>query len=181
MSLISLYGSIPDPVNDQVFYVLQEEQVSPTQIRFRGRIGFGMTADEYRKSCLEDGSQIDEERIDVSYSIPYVSFDMTEIQFLYDSEKSIVRLECFCRGTMYAEEAHRIPRISMEMPSTAEVQGVVEKVLRELAEYRDSSWEDSYLYFRCPRSKDGIAVARALHHMFAGKDIQIVYPLIYNL
>jgi hypothetical protein len=193
--MIPLFGSIPDPVNDQAFYVLKEEQVSPTQIRFSGRIGFGMTAEDYRKSCNEDGSEMIEMQIDTSYSTPYVPFDMRDIQFLFDSETNIVRLECFCRGTVYAKEACRIPRISMELPTAEEVlvklrkkhqctevsEGVVEKVLKELEEYRDSSWDDSYLYFRCPRSKDGIAVARALQYMFGDRTIQIVYPLIYNV
>ena len=42
--------------------------------------------------------------------------------------------------------------------------------------------EDEYLYFQCPRSKDGVAVTRAFATILRGRPpFHIRYPLIYNI
>ncbi len=185
--MIALSGYIHDPVyGEAVFYILEKESVSPTKTRFQGRIGYGMSEEDYRTSCRKDGVLADEERIHQNSTGGYVDFDMTDIRFLLDTEAGMVRLEKWHAGQVHAEEAQRIPRIEMELPSMDELRQALPDAtaeelqtrLEELKEYA-ADWETSHLYYKCPRSKDGIAVARAIQHIVG--DVRIVYPLHYVL
>ncbi len=186
MIALALSGYIEDPVYGRVFYILQEELVSPTQTRYVGRIGYGMTEEDYRSSCEADGVSVQEDRIQRSLSVSYVPFDMTDIRFLHDRETETVHLEKKHAAQVYAEEAQRIPAIHMEVPSMDELRRALPDAsekdllrhLQELEEYA-SDWENSYLYYKCPRTKDGIAVARAIRHIVG--DVRIVYSLLYVL
>jgi hypothetical protein len=186
--MLPLHGDIPDPLNGEAFYILKEEHISPTLWRYTGRIGFGHVVPVHDEDCIQD------------FHIPYKSIDMTDIQFLYDTEKNEVRMECSLRGQMMAEEAAAIPNnVTYEVPTYEELGTMMREKYKALVpplcaediqetlldlqvsanDWRQST--DSYLYFRCPRSKDGIALTRAMAHILAGRPpFHIMYPLILD-
>lgn len=200
---IPLYGTIPDPLNGDAFYILKEERLSEHVWRYKGRIGFGETAEAFVARMLEEGTaeEIDTTTFQDGYCIPYKSYDMTDIQFLYDTEKNEVRMEVSLRGQMYAPEAAAIPHnLVFVLPSLEELAARVRTKYQEVvpplgdedlqemmldlqeraADFNESS-NDSYLYFRCPRSKDGVALTRAMAHLLVGKPaFQILYPLLLD-
>jgi hypothetical protein len=193
--MISLHGTIPDPLNGDAFYILKEEKLSETLWRYTGRIGFGETAEEYlaREPHGDCAFHTD-------FHIPYRSFDMTYVQFLYDTAKNTVHMECSLRGQVMAEEAASIPNnITYELPTYEELANVMHKLYKDMSpslsteDIRETmldlqvsakDWKettDSYLYFRCPRSKDGVALTRAMAYILRDRPpFQIMYPLILD-
>lgn len=87
--------------------------------------------------------------------ISYCSSDMRDFVFTYDTSDNSVHVQTYYRYAYAPEEAARLKR----------------NVVGE-----DPADEDSFAYFRFPRSKDGIAVSRVFNSIFAGKDIMIYLP-----
>ena len=193
--MIPLHGTIPDPINGDAFYILKEERLSKTLWRYTGRIGFGETAEEYF-SREPDGDCY----IQHDYHIPYIVCDMAGIQFLYDTEKNEVRMECRLRRLMLAEEAAAIPNnITYSVPTYDELANLMREKYKEIQppigdeDIRETLLDlqiahknceestDSYIYLRCPRSKDGIALTRAMAYILRDRSpFQILYPLLLD-
>jgi hypothetical protein len=200
MSLIPLYGDIPncgnDFVNEPVFYIVDEYQESDAVFRYTGRIGFGESKDAMEKR-LEEGETTDDTEFITGYCVPYRESDMRNFVFTYNTESNTVRIESYCRLSFYPEEAARIYKnFTLEIPTHDATEHALKRVhkgkefakdlvvetIDALKEFLIEDWNETYLYFRFPRSKEGIAMTRAMNYIFKDRPpIQIVYPLINQI
>lgn len=87
------------------------------------------------------------------YPVNFHATDMTDFAFEYDTAAARVTLTSGHRYTDFPEE-------------TACLKNNVE----------GAEADDGFAYIRFPRTKDGIAVARAINTIFTGKEITIVLP-----
>jgi hypothetical protein len=195
MSLIPLYGEIPDPVNDSVFYIVDEYQESDAVFRYTGRIGFGESKDAMEKRL--EGETTEDTEFITRYCVPYRQDDMRDFVFTYNTETNTVRIESYCRLSFHPEEAARISKnFILEIPTHDATEqalkrahkgkefkkDLVVETIDALKEFLIEDWNETYLYFRFPRSKDGIAMTRAMNYIFRDRPpIQIVYPLINQI
>jgi hypothetical protein len=169
MSAIKLYGYIPNPIYDDVFYVLKETQKSPTLFSYEGKIGYGsyeeeiinvpdtFFIDEKTRSPIQE-KNINGIVYNKEYPIAYYPSDMRELKFTYNTETNKVVLDTYWRYEICEEESNTI----------------LKNVEIEVID--DDTNNYSYPYIRFPRSKDGISISRLFNFIFAGKDITIFLP-----
>lgn len=160
MSLIPLYGYIPNPNKPgegNPLYVIKERQVSPTVYEYKGMIGHGVHEGEMKGEDYNSTSLVN----DSTYPVKFLSFDMREFEFTYDTEKNLVTLNTYWRFECYDEEAKSlIKNVETDVPDDPE----------------DENFHECYPYVRYPRSKDGIALSRAFDFIFQGKDVKVFAP-----
>lgn len=90
-----------------------------------------------------------------TYPVNFHATDMTDLAFEYDTAAARVTLTSGHRYTDFPEET---------------------ACLKNNVEDAEADDDGGFAYIRFPRTKDGIAVARAINTIFAGKEITIVLP-----
>jgi hypothetical protein len=166
-------------------------KVGETRYRYEGQVGYGCTAEEFVEVRRELGEDISIEEVDTQrrFCIPVHFFDSSTFKFEFDTETRIVDIcSSLSIGGCHEDRQHiqQLPTIELVMPSDAEL-GVkvadVERYHKMLEyEYIRSDWSASYLRIRFPRTKDEVAAALVLQHMFAkAGPVRIRYPLLFNV
>ena len=152
MSIIPLYGYIFNPLEGcDIFYILKESQETPNRYLFEGRIGYG--------SMSEDDDERDISCNKSDFPVKYTEGDMRDLKFIYDTETKQVTVKTHYRYCYHPTEAQNIEK----------------NVIAEAPD-EDEDADNSFPYFRFPRSKDGIAVSRFFNTLFNEKDITILLP-----
>lgn len=107
---IKLYGYIPNPIYDEVFYILKEKQISPSIFQYEGKVGYGF----YDSAPPSDAE----------FPVQYIPSDMRELKFRYDAEKNLVILDTYWRYENCEEEFKAIRNnVSTEDTNTDESDG----------------------------------------------------------
>ncbi len=195
-SLLPLYDTVKNFASynesDEVFYIFQETKVGETRYRYEGQVGYGCPAEEFVEVRRELGEDISIEEVDAQrrFCIPVHFFDSSTFKFEFNTETRIVDIcSSLSIGGCHDDHHHiqQLPTIELIVPSDAELESKVgsdvEKYRKILEyEYIRSDWSASYLRIRFPRTKDEVAAALVLEHMFAKVGpVRIRYPLLFNV
>jgi hypothetical protein len=170
MPQIPLYGYIDNPIyEDKVLYIVKEIQVSPTEYRYEGLIGWGFDENEFDSvpGSISINPITGESTVvknleravnNPDFPVKYISYDMRDFIFNYDTEKETVTVGCYWRYEMHETEFNALKK-NLESDHIDEDDDGI-----------------SYPYFRFPRTKDGVAVSRVFNTIFKDKNIKIFVP-----
>jgi hypothetical protein len=98
--LIPLYGTIQNPLDSEVFYIVGETQLSPTRYSYKGKIGYGWVAEDPNNTSEQEAGM----------PISYCSSDMRDFVFRYDTSDNSVHVQTYYRYAYAPEEAARLKR-----------------------------------------------------------------------